>query len=71
MSTTYQRSVPDPPLHEQQWNEPQSELSESTLRGSPNLPDHPKENPHIEGWDPPPSHQGVDGAVACRPRSTG
>ena len=26
---------------------------------------------HIEGWDPPPSHQGVDGAVACRPRSTG
>ena len=45
MSTTYQRSVPDPPLHEQQWNEPQSELSESTLRGSPNLPDHPKENP--------------------------
>ena len=46
MSTTYQRSVPDPPLHEQQWNEPQSELSESTLRGSPNLPDHPKENPH-------------------------
>ena len=26
---------------------------------------------HIEGWDSPPSHQGVDGAVACRPRSTG
>ena len=37
-STTYQRSVPDPPLHEQQWNEPQTELSESTLRGSPNSP---------------------------------
>ena len=46
MSTTYQSSVPDPPLHEQQWSEPQSELSESTLRGSPNLPDHPKELLH-------------------------
>ena len=78
MSTTYQSSVPDPPLHEQQWSEPQSELSESTLRGSPNLPDHPKgaTPPHSshreEVMEPlPPSHQGVDGAVARRPRSTG
>ena len=55
---------------------PVGELSVSTRRGSPNLPDHPKElpQPHssqeeVEGT-PTPSHQGVDGAVARRPRST-
>ena len=37
---------------------------ESPRRGSPNLPDHPKEQP--QG----PVSQGVDGAVARRPRST-
>ena len=37
---------------------------ESPRRGSPNLPDHPKEQP--QG----PVSQGVDGAVARRPRCT-
>ena len=58
-----------PPLHEQQWNETQFELSESTLRGSPNLPDHPKENPH--GRVGSTSESPRSGWRCGRPRSTG
>ena len=50
---------PDPPQQRLQ-----ETPEESPRRGSPNLPDHPKEQPQE------PVSQGVDGAVARRPRST-